>query len=263
MGRPRQSLQRARRHAGQQRDQRSGELLALVLCRSGVLDARTGAGGFRYAVGAAHAGLVAGREGAPDRRSDLLLGQDAFSGCQRRSADRRVGLRRGHRRPATWLARRIERLEFIAEFLARRDVDGDGLVEATQSGNYGTLKQPARSCAWWDALNCGHKDSYSNALIYRAWRCLADLEAKANRRDQQARYTQLADRLKAAYFKTLFNPQHRLAGVVEKRGWRTARLRFARRQRAGHRIRPGRAGARPRNPRAAAAEDAGGWIHAL
>jgi len=106
-----------------------------------------------------------------------------------------------------WLARRVERLEFIAEFLVRRDVDGDGLVEATQSGNYGTLKEPARSCAWWDALNCGHKDSYSIALIYRAWRCLADLEGKLARHAQRARYTQLADRLKAVYFKTFFNPQ--------------------------------------------------------
>jgi hypothetical protein len=110
-------------------------------------------------------------------------------------------------RDKEWLVRRIERLELIAEFLARRDVDGDGMVEATQSGNYGTLKQPGRSCAWWDALNCGGKDSYSNALIYRAWRCLAALEAQASRPAQQARYTQLADRLKAAYFKTLFNPQ--------------------------------------------------------
>lgn len=106
-----------------------------------------------------------------------------------------------------WLANRIERLEFIADFLAKRDIDGDGLVEATQSGKYGTLKEPARSCAWWDALNCGHKDSYSNALIYRAWRCLADLEAELRRAKQQARYTQLADRLKAGYSKTLFNPQ--------------------------------------------------------
>jgi hypothetical protein len=106
-----------------------------------------------------------------------------------------------------WLARRLDRLEFIADYLARRDVDGDGLVEAVQSGNYGTLQEPARSCAWWDALNCGHQDSYSNALIYRAWRCLADLEAKLQRREPQTRYTQLADRLKAAYFKTLFNPQ--------------------------------------------------------
>jgi hypothetical protein len=107
----------------------------------------------------------------------------------------------------SWLARRIERLEFIADYLAHMDADGDGLVEAKQSSNYGTLKEPARSCAWWDALNCGGKDSYSNALIYRAWRCLADLEAKANRPAQQARYTQLADRLKAAYFPTLYHPQ--------------------------------------------------------
>jgi hypothetical protein len=106
-----------------------------------------------------------------------------------------------------WLAKRLERLEFIADFLAHRDVDGEGLVEAFQSGNSGTLQEPARSCAWWDALNCGGKDSYSNALIYRAWRCLADLEAKAQRHAQQARYTQLADRLKASYAKTLLNPQ--------------------------------------------------------
>jgi hypothetical protein len=38
-----------------------------------------------------------------------------------------------------WLKQRIEKLEFVADFLARRDVDGDGMVEATQSGNRGTL----------------------------------------------------------------------------------------------------------------------------
>lgn len=106
-----------------------------------------------------------------------------------------------------WLKRRIERLEFIADFLAQRDTDGDGLVEAKQSGNRNSLHEPSRSCAWWDALNCGHKDAYTNGLIYRAWRCLADLEAKLRRRDKQARYTLLADRLKAAYAKTLFNPR--------------------------------------------------------
>ena len=106
-----------------------------------------------------------------------------------------------------WLARRIARLELIAEFLARRDVDGDGLVEAVQSGNRGTLRQPGRSCAWFDALNCGHKDGYTNALIYRAWRCLAELEGRLGRSEKRARYTSLADRLKAAYVKTLFNPR--------------------------------------------------------
>jgi hypothetical protein len=106
-----------------------------------------------------------------------------------------------------WLARRVERLELVADFLAGRDVDGDGLVEATQSGDRGALVQPNRSCAWWDALNCGHKDGYTNALIYRAWRSFADLERKLGRGDRAARYSGLADRLKAVYAKTLYNPQ--------------------------------------------------------
>jgi hypothetical protein len=106
-----------------------------------------------------------------------------------------------------WLQGRIDRLEFLSAFVERRDVDDDGMVEATQSGNYGTLKQPARSCCWWDGLNCGHKDGYTNAFIYRAWRCLADLEGQLGRAQQQARYTQLADRLKATYAKTLYNPK--------------------------------------------------------
>jgi hypothetical protein len=106
-----------------------------------------------------------------------------------------------------WLARQINHLEKAADYLAARDVDHDGLVEAIQSGVAGTLQEPARSCSWWDALNCGHKDAYSNALIYRAWRCLATLEASLNRREQHDRYRQLADRLKAAYSPTLLNPQ--------------------------------------------------------
>jgi len=105
-----------------------------------------------------------------------------------------------------WLRDRIGRLEFLSAFLEQRDVDGDGMVEATQSGNDNTLIEPARSCCWWDALNCGHKDGYSNAMIYRAWRCLAEIEGQLGRVQQQTRYTQLADRLKAVYVKTLYNP---------------------------------------------------------
>ena len=105
-----------------------------------------------------------------------------------------------------WLQARIERLELVADFLAKRDVDNDGMVEAVQSGNRGTLQQPARSCAWFDALNCGHKDGYTNALIYRAWRCLADLEQRLGRTEQAVRYQTLADRLQASYSQTLFNP---------------------------------------------------------
>lgn len=105
-----------------------------------------------------------------------------------------------------WLERRIGKLESIAAFLAQRDVDGDGLAEAVQSGNRNALQQPGRSCAWFDAINCGHKDGYTNAIIYRAWRCLADLETRLGRMGKATEYTNLADRLKAVYATTLFNP---------------------------------------------------------
>lgn len=106
-----------------------------------------------------------------------------------------------------WLGQRLAQLENAAEFLVQRDIDNDGMVEAVQSGNPNTLRQPHRSCAWWDALNCGHKDGYTNALIYRAWCCLADLESRLGRSDQATRFHQLASKLKAAYQPTLYNPE--------------------------------------------------------
>ncbi len=102
-----------------------------------------------------------------------------------------------------WLTWRIERLELIADNLAKCDMDGDGLVEIKHSGNYGTNGYMNTA---WDCVNQGHKDSYSNALIYRAWRCLADLEKQLDRGERQARYDRLADRLRTAYIPTLFNP---------------------------------------------------------
>ena len=65
-----------------------------------------------------------------------------------------------------WLKRRIAKLEFVAAFIAGRDIDGDGLFEAVQSGNAGTLIEPKRSCAAWDAINCGHKDAYCKRITW-------------------------------------------------------------------------------------------------
>jgi hypothetical protein len=103
----------------------------------------------------------------------------------------------------TWLAFQIEKLELMADFMAKRDVDGDGLIELKNSGNYG--EKTGYNSAW-DCYNEGHKDGYINMLAYRAWRCLADLEAKLGRTAQQQRYQQLGDRLKAVFAKTLHNP---------------------------------------------------------
>jgi len=115
-----------------------------------------------------------------------------------------------------WLEKTISRLEFVADFHARRDQDSDGLVEATQSGNANMLIEPDRSSNWFDAVNYGHKDAYANAVIYRSWRCLADLESKLHREDQRARYARLAERLKAAYARFLYNPETGWIG-----GWRS------------------------------------------
>ncbi|MHB9031814.1 MAG: glucosidase family protein [Anaerolineae bacterium] len=105
-----------------------------------------------------------------------------------------------------WLQANLPALELIADFLRRRDVDHDGLVEAVQSGNSGTLLDPQRGCSWWDAINCGHKDGYSNALIYRAWCCLADLEERLGRTGPAQRWCGLAAALKQAYASALLNP---------------------------------------------------------
>jgi hypothetical protein len=64
----------------------------------------------------------------------------------------------------------------------------------------------SRSWAWRQPPT-GHKDGYTNALIYRAWRCLADLEKKLGRAKKQEAYSRLADRLKAVYAKALYNPK--------------------------------------------------------
>lgn len=102
-----------------------------------------------------------------------------------------------------WLAWQIEKLELMADFMAKQDADGDGLIELKNSGNYGEMTGYNST---WDCYNSGHKDGYTNLLAYRAWRCLADLETQLGRSKEQTRYKQLADRLEANFAKTLYNP---------------------------------------------------------
>ena len=105
----------------------------------------------------------------------------------------------------SWLQRRMRALERLADYLAKRDADGDGLVESVYSGNYGTQMGRLGASAY-DTINSGHKDGYSNALVYRAWCGVADLERQLGWNDKAERYEALAGRLKAAYKDELFNP---------------------------------------------------------
>jgi hypothetical protein len=104
-----------------------------------------------------------------------------------------------------WLRKRIAQIERAADYLASRDVNGDGLVEAVQSGNNGALIEPERGASWWDAVNSGWQDGYVNALTFRAWCCLADLEHRLGREKAAKHYRQLARRLKGAFARALWS----------------------------------------------------------
>ena len=102
-----------------------------------------------------------------------------------------------------WLARRIERIELLAQYTARRDVDNDGLVESKQSGNRGTH---AFGDTAWDTYSSGCENAYVNALAYRAFRGLARLEARLGHAEQRDDYDRRAARIKAAFYDTFYNP---------------------------------------------------------
>jgi hypothetical protein len=109
-----------------------------------------------------------------------------------------------------WAQQRIAKLELIGDFLGSRDMDKDGIIESPRSGNPNDLKGTVlsdRGATAWDAINSGHKEIYINALAFRAFCCLADLELKLGRQQQARRYAALAASLKKAFMPTFFNPK--------------------------------------------------------
>jgi hypothetical protein len=117
-----------------------------------------------------------------------------------------------------WLRRNYGQLKSWTDKMLATDKEGDGLIDYVLSGDSGswpqrTLHRPAN---WWDTIGFGHEDAYANALAYRALRGMELLAHRAKHADDQARYRAAADKLKAAYFKTFYNPA---TGVLA--GWRS------------------------------------------
>ncbi len=115
-----------------------------------------------------------------------------------------------------WLKARIERLEFLSRYMEKRDIDDDGLIESKQSGNSGSRPPRDPDCAW-DCYTTGHKNAYVNVLAYRAWQGLAELEKRLGRAEQEQRYRQRAERLKASYLTAFFNPETGWLGLWRSR----------------------------------------------
>lgn len=110
-----------------------------------------------------------------------------------------------------WAKARIPQLERIADYLAARDIDHDGIIESPKSGNANTLCNPNdRGATAYDVINSGHKEIYINSLAYRAFCCMADIEHRLHRNEQADRYTKLAQQLRAAFYPTFYSPKTQL-----------------------------------------------------
>jgi alpha-L-rhamnosidase-like protein len=107
-----------------------------------------------------------------------------------------------------WLRKRIEVLHRMGDYVLRRDVDKDGLVESYGGGNAGTLRDPGRADIWFESMNFGHKNAWTNALSYRAFLCLAEmLEATGHPKGAEY-YRHHASRLREAYVRQLLSPEN-------------------------------------------------------
>jgi hypothetical protein len=118
-----------------------------------------------------------------------------------------------------WLTKNYPAVRGWAEALLAMDHDGNGLFEYAKSGNSGSwpAAYPVRPSNWWDCVGFGHEDAYANALAYRALRGMATMAQGLGKKDDAARYQAAADRLRAAYYKTFYNPA---TGVLA--GWKSA-----------------------------------------
>jgi hypothetical protein len=108
------------------------------------------------------------------------------------------------------LRRWLPVLEGLAAKAEAQIHNGDGLPEDARPG------LPESGVGnWWDTIHFGHEDAYVCALSYRAFRDLADLEHLAKHSAQAARFDQRAERIRAAYVPTFFNPK---TGILA--GWK-------------------------------------------
>lgn len=107
-----------------------------------------------------------------------------------------------------WLRREIPVLHRMADYLQRRDVDNDGLIESYGSGNAGTLRDPDRADIWFEMTNFGYKNAWANAHVYRAFLCLADMLDAVPQPKGSAYYRGLAARLRAAYVRKFLSREN-------------------------------------------------------
>jgi hypothetical protein len=118
-----------------------------------------------------------------------------------------------------WLKRNYSVIKSWADKMIDFDRDDDGLMEHPTSGNSGswTEKITVRGSNWWDTIGFGHKDAYSNALAYKAFRGMEMLSRNAGYSGDAETYKGRADKLKDVFYHTFYNPATDVLA-----GWKSA-----------------------------------------
>ena len=121
-----------------------------------------------------------------------------------------------------WLKKNYRGVRGWTEAMLATDINGNGLVKYSASGNSGSWFERAdggavlRPANWWDTIGFGYEDAYSNALAYRALQDMAAMALLVKENSDAARYRARAAKLKSAYLPAFFNAQ---TGVIA--GWRS------------------------------------------
>ncbi len=119
-----------------------------------------------------------------------------------------------------WLAANYEAFKYWADGMLLTVKDSSGMVEYAVSGNSGIWPDgnpPVRPSNWWDTIGFGHQDAYANALAWRALNGTADMARRTGNNQDAMRYEAAAERIRANYLHTFFDPQ---TGVLA--GWKSA-----------------------------------------
>ncbi len=117
-----------------------------------------------------------------------------------------------------WAAAHYAKLSAWGREMFAADKDGNGLIEYPGTGDFGDRpKTERRPANWWDCINFGHEDVFSNALAYRAATMFAELSGKLAHDDDSRFFAGKAAKLRTAYGPTFLNPA---TGVLA--GWKSA-----------------------------------------
>lgn len=118
----------------------------------------------------------------------------------------------------SWARTNYERLVCWAYEMLAGDRDGDGLLEYPGTGNFGDRPlRERRPSNWWDTINFGHKDAFSNALAYRACHEFGQLAGRLGHAEDAKWLAEKAALLRSAYVPAFLNPE---TGVLA--GWKSA-----------------------------------------